>query len=108
MSQAQIRKRLLSEHFTLSGRLTRLRRELTHDGTNSRDPSELALEQEDDAVLDQLAAKTVTEIRDVDAALVRVAAGTYGLCEHCGEVIEELRLRALPMTTLCIDCARLH
>jgi len=44
-------------------------------------------------------------IREIEAALERVASGTYGLCRGCGEKIAASRLKALPIATLCIDCA---
>ncbi len=44
-------------------------------------------------------------IRDIDAALERIAAGTYGECNLCEGDIGANRLRALPTTTLCIECA---
>ncbi|MDH3189894.1 MAG: TraR/DksA C4-type zinc finger protein [Acidimicrobiia bacterium] len=42
----------------------------------------------------------------VEAALAKVEAGTYGICERCGEPIPIARLDALPYSTLCVDCAR--
>jgi len=42
----------------------------------------------------------------VDAALARLDAGTYGLCESCGNPIAPERLEALPSAALCIDCQR--
>jgi DnaK suppressor protein len=45
------------------------------------------------------------KLRDIDAAFERLQAGTYGKCEDCEEEIAPARLRALPTTTLCIDCA---
>jgi two-component system cell cycle response regulator DivK len=45
------------------------------------------------------------KIREIDAALDRLNAGTYGKCEDCGQEIGIDRLRALPMTTFCINCA---
>ena len=42
----------------------------------------------------------------VDAALGRIAAGTYGKCVNCGAHIPEERLEAMPWATLCIDCKR--
>jgi RNA polymerase-binding transcription factor DksA len=44
--------------------------------------------------------------RDLDDALARVAAGSYGTCESCGRPIGAERLDALPATRTCIDCAR--
>jgi DnaK suppressor protein len=37
--------------------------------------------------------------------LGKFAAGTYGLCESCGEPIAEARLEAMPAARLCITCA---
>lgn len=42
----------------------------------------------------------------IEAALARIAEGTYGLCERCGQEIAQERLRAIPYATLCIDCKR--
>lgn len=42
----------------------------------------------------------------VEVALARIEAGSYGICERCGEAIPFARLDALPYTTLCVDCAR--
>jgi DnaK suppressor protein len=45
------------------------------------------------------------KIREIDAALDRLTTGSYGKCDKCGRDIRIDRLRALPTTTLCIDCA---
>jgi DnaK suppressor protein len=46
------------------------------------------------------------EIELIEAALVRIDEGHYGVCERCGEPIREERLEALPYTRLCMACAR--
>lgn len=43
-------------------------------------------------------------LEKIDAALKRLVDGTYGECEECGELISVGRLRARPVTTLCIQC----
>lgn len=43
---------------------------------------------------------------EVDAALNRIEAGSFGSCQQCGQPIGEARLSALPYTALCIQCAR--
>ena len=43
-------------------------------------------------------------ISKIDDALRRIADGSYGLCDSCGGPIALDRLRARPVTTLCIDC----
>ena len=47
--------------------------------------------------------KLISKIKD---ALDRIEARTYGICEECGENISDERLKARPVTTLCIDCKK--
>lgn len=42
---------------------------------------------------------------DVDAALARFAAGSYGSCERCGQPVARDRLLARPTARTCIGCA---
>ncbi|HEY2773858.1 MAG TPA: RNA polymerase-binding protein DksA [Candidatus Binatia bacterium] len=43
-------------------------------------------------------------IDKIEETLRRIDDGTFGECEECGEVITIGRLKARPMTTLCIAC----
>lgn len=45
-------------------------------------------------------------LTQIDDALRRMDAGTYGPCERCGEQIESDRLEVLPYATLCMECKR--
>ena len=45
--------------------------------------------------------KLIPKIRET---IKRIDGGTFGICESCGGDIEEARLLARPVTTLCIDC----
>ena len=51
----------------------------------------------------------ITQVRhhlaEIDAATARLDAGTYGICERCGQPIGEARLEALPAARMCIGCA---
>ncbi len=57
----------------------------------------------------QHTAALVSQARDhlarIDAAMLRLAEGSYGTCERCGHPISTARLAARPVTTLCITCA---
>jgi len=44
------------------------------------------------------------EMAAIQAALARIEAGTYGLCDTCGETISAARLTALPMAHHCVTC----
>ncbi|MDT0264988.1 TraR/DksA family transcriptional regulator [Streptomyces sp. DSM 44915] len=39
-----------------------------------------------------------------ERALRRIEAGTYGLCENCGNPIGKARMQVFPRATLCVDC----
>ena len=52
-----------------------------------------------------LARQARAHLAEVDAALARVDAGTYGACERCGQSISPARLEARPAARLCVACA---
>jgi RNA polymerase-binding transcription factor DksA len=44
-------------------------------------------------------------LQDIEDALAKFDAGTYGECEVCGQRIPEARLEAMPAARVCITCA---
>lgn len=70
------------------------------------DFEERAQEERAARLLGQLDAYEKRKIEEIDAALRRMAEGTYGICEGCQGEIAEARLQALPATRLCLECAR--
>ena len=46
-----------------------------------------------------------TTLEHTERALAKIAQGSYGLCDNCGEPIPTARLRAMPDRTLCVRCA---
>lgn len=69
------------------------------------DWAENAIESENDEVLETMGGMAVNEIHQIRAALAKIEAGTYGICEFCDKEIPVKRLQALPYATRCIDCA---
>lgn len=69
------------------------------------DSEERALGRENDEVLERLDSSGREELQLLQAAISRIDAGTYGVCEQCGEQIAQQRLEALPYTRTCIKCA---
>ncbi|MET9855304.1 TraR/DksA family transcriptional regulator [Streptomyces sp. NPDC006450] len=51
-----------------------------------------------------LAANANSMLEQTERALERLEAGTYGLCENCGQPIGKARMQAFPRATLCVDC----
>ena len=48
--------------------------------------------------------RDLDELRAIDAALLRVADGSYGFCEACDKPIDMKRLNLTPQALRCIDC----
>jgi DnaK suppressor protein len=44
-------------------------------------------------------------LEEIELAMKRLRKGVYGVCEACGAAIAEARLKALPWTRFCIQCA---
>ncbi len=74
---------------------------------------ERAIERLDEAqredltrILDKLDQRGREEIEEIDLALGRMGAGTYGVCELCRKSITIKRLEIMPATRLCRTCAQ--
>ncbi|QHQ34230.1 TraR/DksA family transcriptional regulator [Algicella marina] len=100
----QIRARLERRMAELDGRLHRI--EDTLEETPPRDFEDFATEREETEVLEGLGTAGQQEMRRIQAALDRLAAGLYGVCTGCGESIDEDRLAILPETPICRTCAK--
>lgn len=95
----------------LQAQRTSLRRELEELGYGSEglsydpnfaDSSQVTAERGES---EALAATLTANLVDVEHALGKMDAGTYGTCESCHSVISEARLEAMPAARYCIECA---
>ena len=55
--------------------------------------------------IEALVGQAREHLAEIDAAVARLDAGTYGVCERCGEAIASGRLEARPTARRCIRCA---
>ncbi|WP_137158328.1 TraR/DksA C4-type zinc finger protein [Rhizobium sp. FKL33] len=94
--------RLNARKSELESRLRAIETEL--DASAGADAEEHALEVEGDEVLEGVGQAGLAELRAVNAALGRIAQGSFGLCAKCGEPISEARLQAVPQAALCENC----
>jgi len=97
------RKRLETQLEEIRGhRTAEERREGSPFGKREEEASETAelenMVAQEKRILDQLA--------EIDAALKKFEASTYGVCEKCGRKIELPRLEAIPQAKLCMSCAQ--
>ncbi|MFX0542001.1 TraR/DksA family transcriptional regulator [Roseovarius sp. S4756] len=79
--------------------------EHTLDEVQPKDWEDRSSERQGDEVLESLGQAELAEVRRIDAALDRIKAGTYGVCQSCGEDISTARLDLLPATPFCKNCA---
>ncbi|MFO0809917.1 MAG: TraR/DksA family transcriptional regulator [Gemmataceae bacterium] len=111
------RDALLRLHQALSGRRTELRRRLGRElndlgggsaGKTTGDAADAAFGSGSEEIASQLAELEAKELRQVEWAIKKIKAGTYGSCESCQAKIPVARLNALPYCTLCVNCQREH
>ena len=95
---------LLAEHEQEreEARLSETSAERTPD-PNTAEGGSMAFEFEKDLSID---ANAEDLLRKVEHALERIDAGSYGICENCGNPIPVARLTALPYATTDVECAR--
>ncbi|MBN2907005.1 MAG: TraR/DksA C4-type zinc finger protein [Rhodobacteraceae bacterium] len=104
MATRQDRKQqLLKRLGELDSRLHGIEEEL--DAHQSKDWGELAVEREEDEVLEGIGSSGLAEIKQIGAALARIEDGSYGFCVRCGDEIAEERLDVVPATPFCRNCA---
>jgi DnaK suppressor protein len=68
------------------------------------DPADRATVESDRSFTLRLRDRERRLIKKIKEALERIEDGSYGACEDCGEDIGVPRLKARPVTTLCIKC----
>ncbi|MCB2226926.1 MAG: RNA polymerase-binding protein DksA [Desulfarculaceae bacterium] len=79
---------------------------MTDSKENFPDPTDRAAMESDRNFLLRIRDRERKLISKIREALERIEDGSYGICESCGEDISEKRLKARPVTTLCIDCKK--
>jgi RNA polymerase-binding transcription factor DksA len=72
---------------------------------SERDSEERAVELENAEVLQKLDHQIAEEIQLLRKAIGRMDSGSYGTCTTCGKNISKERLKALPHTPTCANCA---
>jgi DnaK suppressor protein len=97
----ETRRRELVQEVRVRIRDARTGSILERDVLDQGESSEFGIQDAIGFALIQMKAETLDKI---DAALQRLAEGTYGDCVECGAEIAGARLRALPFAVRCRDC----
>ncbi len=87
---------------------TRTRPEALSVSVKSPDEMEFAVQIVEQDVNVTTASVRSRMLKQIDYALERVAGGTYGECQACGEQISPNRLKAVPWAECCLTCEELR
>jgi len=78
--------------------------DMTKSGEVYADPADRATAESDRAFTLRLRDRERKLTKKIQKAVDRIDDGEYGICQECGDDIAIPRLKARPMTTLCINC----
>ena len=78
--------------------------DMTESGEVYADPADRATAESDRAFTLRLRDRERKLIKKIQKAIDRIDDGEFGICQECGDEISIPRLKARPMTTLCINC----
>jgi len=103
----EIRRRLLARQAELEQGTSRFGQDALQSGSAEvQDEMDQVISSEAKTTSMELSSRQFLALQDVQAALGRLEAGTYGKCVVCGRLIEPARLRAIPETPFCIEHAK--
>ena len=107
------KKKLENFREILTGRFQELLAEaektvtgMTSANDNFPDPTDRASLESDRNFMLRIRDRERKLLSKIKSALDRIDAGEFGICEMCGDDIGEDRLKARPVTTLCISCKK--
>jgi len=109
MKSAELYKRLKNEKTELLEKIEQLR-VLGQPSAERKEGSPFGKREEGADEASELEKRLALErrleesLREVEHALEKYEAGTYGLCDSCGQPIERARLDAIPQASLCMKC----
>ena len=108
MNEQAVAELLAAERVSVLERLAGLERELAaiiessgSAGTDDEHDPEGATVAFERQHLAALVSQARDHLAQIDAAMLRLAEGSYGICERCGVSISEARLAARPVTITC-------
>jgi len=108
MDLTAMKIRLRKQQKVISRRIKVERERAGPGSVINPDRADLAYDYANRARRISLLEKMEDQLGEIEKALQRIDAGTYGQCNNCGKFILPERLEALPYAELCIDCQRLE
>jgi DnaK suppressor protein len=101
----EARKQLLARiAYERGGVVSRADMAADHFDNSFQSRAQILTERETEFAMNE---HETAELGDIEAALERIEAGTYGQCTDCGVIIPPARLSAYPTAKRCVDCQTL-
>ncbi len=100
----QFRQLLMEEMKSLLSEADKTVHEMADDAAHFPDPTDRATQESDRTFELRIRDRERKLLNKIKEALDRLENDEFGVCEDCGAEISEPRLKARPVTTLCIDC----
>jgi DnaK suppressor protein len=101
----RLRQELEFQHDETRQFLRRLEQEAQSlDAKGTQDSADRCVVSVSKEFLFERSSQRRTVLRLIEAALKRIADGSFGICVGCGDEIQDQRLQALPWTQFCLRC----
>ncbi len=99
---------LLKEKSRILREILKMEKEVSELRENEivKDIGDMSLDNFSEELLIKLEERERKMLEEIERALEKINNGTYGICERCGEPIEEKRLEAKPYARYCISCRK--
>ena len=104
LNLAEIQAKLEADLIEVRQNLQEEKDKLNANRSTNPDRSDLAYNYASQDRRRALIGQMEERLEEIQAALVRIEAGTFGICTSCGKPIPPGRLMALPHAELCVSC----
>lgn len=104
MDRETLRELLQTEKNELTARREKIDLH-NHDRTVSKQFDEQSIERNNDEVVQALEVEALEELRAIEQALSRIETDQFDSCTDCDSTISDERLKAIPHTMVCRNCA---
>ena len=101
-----IKEELIKKRNEILSRVNKIQYDKTkRDGPLDKDAEDQSILVQNDEVIDRLDELERNELKLIEEAIIRLDTNQYGICKICDGPISEKRLKAIPYTTSCLECA---
>ena len=97
-----IKQELLNRKQDLDQKLTQLNEKVTDE--REMDPADQAASSTMEQLKSSFQNTELDEYKNIELALEKIEDGSYGICQDCGEPIQDKRLRLYPNAARCLRC----